>query len=200
MPLECNSSIIWSIWYCFNSLVGCGLCSLIICPSDALINATLEPEVFPVCVSVYPKRRNPLLIPENCTRGIHIALPDGKKLHIYGFKTLLRHKGEAVKKGEQIGTLGFIKTFSRKACLNLTLSTKEGRPDKHIGRYLLGEDSAPLFDKMIQKQEPYRPERILTATESEQAWQVFTARLQADHPVFGNPKDAARLRQTEATI
>lgn len=146
------------------------------------------------------KRRNPLLIPENCTRGIHIALPDGKKLHMYGFKTLLRHKGEAVKKGERIGTLGFIRTFSLRPCLYLTLSTKEGRPDKHIGRYLLGEDSAPLFDKMIQKQEPYRPERILTATEAEQAWQVFTARLQADHPVFGNPKDAARLRQTETTI
>ena len=146
------------------------------------------------------KRRNPLLIPENCTRGIHIALLDGKKLHMYGFKTLLRHKGEAVKKGERIGTLGFIKTFSLRPCLYLTLSTKEGRPDKHIGRYLLGEDSAPLFDKMIQKQEPYRPERILTAIEAEQAWQVFTARLQADHPVFGNPKDAARLRQTEATI
>lgn len=146
------------------------------------------------------KRRNPLLIPENCTRGIDITLPDGKKLHMYGFKTLLRHKGEAVKKGERIGTLGFIRTFSLRPCLYLTLSTKEGRPDKHIGRYLLGEDSAPLFDKMIQKQEPYRPERILTATEAEQAWQVFTARLQADHPVFGNPKDAARLRQTETTI
>lgn len=146
------------------------------------------------------KRRNPLLIPENCTQGLCITLSDGRKLHIYGFKTLLRHKGETVKKGERIGTLGFIRTFSLRPCLYLTLSTKEGHSDKHIGRYLLGKDSAPLFDKMLKKQAQCQPERILTAAEAEQAWQVFTASLVANHPAFGNPKDAARLRQIEATI
>lgn len=166
--------------------------SCVIYPDNIYIQG-INPSASPEQLTAL-KRRNPLLTPENTTRGICITLQNGKKVYIYGLKTVLKHKGERVKKGEQLGTLGFIKTFSYQPCLSIVLSTKEGKADNSIGLCLLDEDSTPLFDTMMQKRQSiYQPNRILTKEEQKQAWHIFTVSLQNNHPVFSDKKHAIRI-------
>ena len=169
--------------------------SCVIYPDNIYIQG-INPSASPEQLTAL-KRRNPLLTPENTTRGICITLQNGKKVYIYGLKTVLKHKGERVKKGEQLGTLGFIKTFSYQPCLSIALSTKEGKVDNSIGLCLLDEDSTPLFDTMMQKRQSiYQPNRILTKEEQKQAWHIFTVSLQNNHPIFSDKKHAIRINHT----
>lgn len=129
------------------------------------------------------KLNDPILNINNATRGLSISMKDGRNLFIYGLKTIIVKKGDYVNAGDPIGSLGYIPTFFDEPCLKLSLSGSNKHTDSNLGILLANEDNSDFFSELKKNNSLiYNPQKQLTESQIQEAWAIFKAAINLDHP------------------
>lgn len=130
------------------------------------------------------KMNDPLMIESNLSTFMGIKLDNGKTIWIEGLENLAVTEGERVERGDILGTLGYMRTFSTDPCLNISLSTSSGKVDESLGMLLAGEDNSAFFSTLKKIDFSYKPDKKLTREKALEAWDIFSQAIAEDHPAL----------------
>lgn len=116
---------------------------------------------------------------EKClTSCVGIALAGGRNLYILGLSSISVRKGDTVKRGDVLGAMGYIHTFSDEPCIKLSMSGVD------LGMRLLGEDNSAFFKSAATEECDYKPYGKLTKNKALAAFDVFENCILQDHPAL----------------
>lgn len=132
----------------------------------------------------FERHKNPIFSETNATKDLVLHMADGRRLYIYGLAERSVEKGTALQRGQQIGTLGYIPTFSKDPCLSLSLVTKNGQTDEALGMLLLGENDQEFFASLKTRKALYNPDNMLTVEQARDAWKTLSTAILEDHPAL----------------
>lgn len=113
---------------------------------------------------------------KNLTKSIAIvSSPDNRPVYISGFSSNAVKKGQRIQKGEYLGDMGYIRTFSERPCISIS------SPD--VGKYLLGEDNSNIFAGRPKAVE-FDPKSTIPLSVMQEAAGIFSSSILEDHPAL----------------
>ncbi|HPX27574.1 MAG TPA: hypothetical protein PLG87_12285, partial [Treponemataceae bacterium] len=113
---------------------------------------------------------------KNLTQTISIVSSlDNRPVYISGFASNAVKKGQRIQKGEYLGDMGYIRTFSERPCISIS------SPD--VGKYLLGEDNSNIFAGRPKAVE-FDPKSTIPLSVMQEAAGIFSSSILEDHPAL----------------
>ena len=113
---------------------------------------------------------------DNLTKTIYIVSSlNTQPVFISGFSTIAVREGQRVRKGEYIGDMGYIRTFSTRPCIQIS--------SPHVGLFLLGEDNSAVFAS-LPKAVTFNPKTIVSLPVMHEAVDIFSTSILNDHPAL----------------
>ena len=122
---------------------------------------------------------NPLISGKNICSCIGISGKDGKTVWLEGLTDYSLKPGDQITRGQKIGNIGFIRTFSESPCISIS-----GESKTDIIVFNDNPEKIYYLDSKTEKDEGYNPKKKLSNSQLIQDFDLFYTYINEDHPAL----------------